>query len=336
MAIELVRWQPNHYSGWELWQRALTRREEFPGIEIVLWECFRRFPDNLIFRNRLADVQVQQGRYCEAEYLLRSNIESFPRTAASYRKLAELLARQPGRLEEAIPIGNQASRLSGYRPAGISKLLKQIAGQAENPATHSKTLVPSQHSAELMKRCPDDGMVKWVALNGRAMLAEFRLNCPGLGVEDSAVRELQFLANEADLPLARFLLARSLPNYDPSNIVSAGVFPVEFVKALRRSDNKNWESVTISARSADSKWLVRIAKAVRIPKIEDHDVAAWLSGEQKLGSMICSVLQRRLTERISGIDAKGAVVIDLQKRKRIVEKALADVAAMMFDEEIAA
>ena len=138
------------------------------------------------------------------------------------------------------------------------------------------------------------------------------------------------------MPLARFLLARSLPNYDPSNIVSAGVFPVEFVKALRRSDNKNWESVTISARSADSKWLVRIAKAVRIPKIEDHDVAAWLSGEQKLGSMICSVLQRRLTERISGIDAKGAVVIDLQKRKRIVEKALADVAAMMFDEEIAA
>jgi tetratricopeptide (TPR) repeat protein len=336
MAIELVRWQPNHQSGWALWLRALIKSEAYPGIELVLWEAIRRFSDNQIFRNQLADFQERQARYCEAEHLLRLNIEYFPKNAATYQRLAKLLARQTGRLDEAISIGNRASQLYGFRTKGLTKVLREIASRPEGQDIRSEPQIFGRDLGENLKRRPRDGMVECVALNGRALLAEFRLKCPGLEMEASAVRELQFLANEADLPFARFILARSLPNYCAPNDTSAGVFPIAFVQAIGRLDHTNWQSLLTRARSQESKWLVRVAESLLGPIAEDNEVAAWLSGERTVAGRICAVLRRRLMELIRRADSKSGVVIELVRQRGAVVTALSDAAAMMFDDEIAA
>jgi hypothetical protein len=324
IALELVRWQPNHLSGWRLWLRGLTRNVQYPGVEFVLWEAIRRFPADRIFRNQLADFQKSQGRNLEAEHSLRSTIELFPMNIAAHEKLARLVASQPGRLNEAIAIGARASQLKGFSKKSFSKVLREIASRSETNVPLAEWDSRDTRSDNLNDRHPDY-MVECVAMNGRALLAEFRLKCPALALEISAVRELQFLANEADLPFARFILARSLPNYVPIDS-DAGAFPIAFVRALGRLDDSSWRSMVIMARSKESKWLVRVAESLLVRSGEDVDVAAWLSGEQIVPGRICSALRDRLTALIGRADSdKGAVVIQL-----------VDAAAMMFDEEIAA
>jgi tetratricopeptide (TPR) repeat protein len=336
MAIELIRWQPNYRSGWMLWLRALNQNEGHSSVEVILWETIRRFPDDKFFRNQLADIHVKQGRYCEAEHLLRLNIEDFPTDAASYRKLADLLARQPERLEEAILIGNQASRIRGFKTKGLTSVLRKIASSAVGKDILFISRISSQDLSLPLTGDPSDEMANSIVLHARAMLAQFQLTCPGLEAEESSARELISLVHDNDLPFAKFILARTLPNYDDSNDLSTAVFPMAFAKAIATLEPANWQALSMAARSPESRWLVRVAESLLSSGPQDNDFFAWLKGKTRVAGRISTLLRRRLLELTGDVDSEEGVVIELSKRRKEVVKILGDTVAAMFDEEIAA
>jgi Flp pilus assembly protein TadD len=94
---------------WDLWaklQDALGRHDDALA---VLWETVRRFPDNVVVRNRLGVVLREHGRTALAEGVLREAIRDFPGSAFTRRDLAELL-RETERLEEAEQILHETMR----------------------------------------------------------------------------------------------------------------------------------------------------------------------------------------------------------------------------------
>ena len=337
MAIELIRWQPNHISGWTLWIRILVKNRKYRGVESILWETIRRFPDSKIFRNQLADIQIDQRRYCEAEYLLRLNIEDFPTDGASYQKLARLLALQPNRLEEAILIGNGASKILGYSAKTLTRVLRRISSTALG---NEALFFPRPSVQELLNvpltGGPNDEIISSIVLHARAMLAQFQLTCPGLGAEETSASLLTSLVQNNNLPFARFLLTRALPNYDAPDKLMSEAFSTAFVKAIASSNPTNWEALSENARSQESRWLVRVAESLLDSAPENTLVVGWLKGETSIAGRIPRILRRRLLALIKDIDIEVDLATRLSKQRRQVVKILGDTAAVLFDEEIAA
>ncbi len=97
-----VRWEPENPFAWTLWSKALVKLGQDDLAELLLWETTRRFPDNVVSRNALAELLARTpGRAGEAEALYRATMARFPDDVVSRTALAELLARTPGRAGEA-------------------------------------------------------------------------------------------------------------------------------------------------------------------------------------------------------------------------------------------
>ncbi|MBW2163612.1 MAG: tetratricopeptide repeat protein, partial [Deltaproteobacteria bacterium] len=103
-ALELVRaanrWQPYNPYLWSLWAQTLEILNKDDLAEVVYWEAIRRIPENVIFRNALANLLARTGRKEEAEKLFRDTMDRFPENVVCRTALADLLART-GRKEEA-------------------------------------------------------------------------------------------------------------------------------------------------------------------------------------------------------------------------------------------
>jgi tetratricopeptide (TPR) repeat protein len=102
LARAALVWQPANHFAWALWCNALEAQGAFEAAENLGWETIRRFPDDVQWRNQLADLLARlPGREAEAEAVLRETIRRFPDDVVARNQLADLLARLPGREAEA-------------------------------------------------------------------------------------------------------------------------------------------------------------------------------------------------------------------------------------------
>ena len=85
---------------WDLWAKVLSELGRHDASLSVRWESMRRFPDNCVLRNSLAEALLEHHRVPLAESLLRETMRDFPRDAFSRHILVKMLWRQ-GRQEQA-------------------------------------------------------------------------------------------------------------------------------------------------------------------------------------------------------------------------------------------
>jgi len=109
LAWKAIEWEPNNPFGWTLWARALDALGRHDSAELVFWETRRRFPDDAVCRNDLANLLARLGRVEEAEALFRDTARRFPKGEVCRNHLANLLARL-GRAEEAEALFRDTAR----------------------------------------------------------------------------------------------------------------------------------------------------------------------------------------------------------------------------------
>ena len=78
---------------WDLWAKVLSALGRDDASLSVRWESMRRFPDNCVHRNSLAEALLEHHRVPLAESLLRETMRDFPRDEVCRNRLAELLVR---------------------------------------------------------------------------------------------------------------------------------------------------------------------------------------------------------------------------------------------------
>ena len=78
---------------WDLWAKVLSALDRDDASLSVRWESMRRFPDNCVLRNSLAEALLEHHRVVLAENLLRETMRDFPRNGVCRSILAELLVR---------------------------------------------------------------------------------------------------------------------------------------------------------------------------------------------------------------------------------------------------
>ena len=78
---------------WDLWAKVLSALGRDDASLSVRWESMRRFPDNCVLRNSLAEALLEHHRVPLAENLLRETMRDFPHDEVCRSILAELLVR---------------------------------------------------------------------------------------------------------------------------------------------------------------------------------------------------------------------------------------------------
>ncbi|MGH8487350.1 MAG: tetratricopeptide repeat protein [Gammaproteobacteria bacterium] len=99
-AVRALALEPEHDYTWDLWAKALNALGRHEDALAVQWETLRRFPDNPVPRNRLAEALRVRRRAALADAVLRDTVRDFPRDAFCRVALADLL-RETKRPEEA-------------------------------------------------------------------------------------------------------------------------------------------------------------------------------------------------------------------------------------------
>ena len=78
---------------WDLWAKVLSALDRDDASLSVRWESMRRFPDDCVLRNSLAEALLEHHRVAFAESLLRETMRDFPRDEVCRNILAELLVQ---------------------------------------------------------------------------------------------------------------------------------------------------------------------------------------------------------------------------------------------------
>ena len=95
-------YDPANVFAWSLYRDALAAANRLADAELVGWEAIRRFPEDEQWRNQLANVLAEQLRRPEeAAALLSDTIALFPANAFSRTQLATILADDMNRPEDA-------------------------------------------------------------------------------------------------------------------------------------------------------------------------------------------------------------------------------------------
>ena len=99
LAVELARkalsWASTDVHVWALWRDALEVQDLPEAAELVGWEAIRRFPEDAYLRTQLAGLLARlPGRKDEAESLLRETRDRFPEDPFPVTQLSHLLAQR--------------------------------------------------------------------------------------------------------------------------------------------------------------------------------------------------------------------------------------------------
>jgi tetratricopeptide (TPR) repeat protein len=115
-AIELaelsLNYDPSNVYAWALYRDGLRDAGRLADAELVGWEAVRRFPEDPQWRTQLADLIAENlGRPQEAAALLKDTIALFPDNEVARTQLATILAEKLQRLEEAADILKTSVRI---------------------------------------------------------------------------------------------------------------------------------------------------------------------------------------------------------------------------------
>ena len=89
--LQAVWAEPGNPYIWDLWAKVLSESGRDEASLSVRWESARRFPEDCVLRNSLAEALREQGRIPLAEHLLRETMRDFPDNEVCRGILAKLL-----------------------------------------------------------------------------------------------------------------------------------------------------------------------------------------------------------------------------------------------------
>ena len=89
--LQAIEAEPGNPYTWDLWAKVLSVLGQDEASLSVRWESARRFPEDCVLRNSLAEALRDHGRMPLAEHLLRETMRDFPNNEACRNILAGLL-----------------------------------------------------------------------------------------------------------------------------------------------------------------------------------------------------------------------------------------------------
>ncbi len=107
--LQAIEAEPGNPYIWDLWAKVLSASGRDETSLSVRWESARRFPEDCVLRNSLAEALREHGRMPLAEHLLRETMRDFPNDEVCRDILARLLI-STGRRAEAEDLLREAIR----------------------------------------------------------------------------------------------------------------------------------------------------------------------------------------------------------------------------------
>ena len=107
--LQAIEAEPGNPYIWDLWAKVLSASGQDEASLSVRWESARRFPEDCVLRNSLAEALQDHGRMPLAEHLLRETMRDFPNNEVCRGILARLLI-STGRRAEAEDLLREAIR----------------------------------------------------------------------------------------------------------------------------------------------------------------------------------------------------------------------------------
>lgn len=277
LARRVLRYQPRNPIAWGLWRDALFSRGAFDASIALGWETVRRFPNDPLMRNELAEILIARNQLDEALSVIKGAIDAGIPDHYTYAILTRLLAHKgeimaaKRALDDGLEIAanddallRSRSLLDNGKPLQLISGARQKAVEALDGSPQNSTAMALEHSAKLR-----------------------RLR-PRLQEDDSALEELkEILKSDPNFAYAQILAARhriwhaseqSLPP------VAAG-----FEEALAAEDLETLKALTAQMPRLES--LVLLARAI----LGDSDAA--------------NEVAERLRDARDGIDDQAAEIL---------------------------
>lgn len=231
LARTALSYQPWNPIAWGLWRDALFTGGAYDASIALGWETVRRFPDNPLMRNELAEILVACGQLADAKALLESSLKSGAFDVVTYAILARIAANNGdtaaarNKVEEGLTIdqGN-AILLQMRKSLDDNKYLPLVAGLRQRTLEAIATSQDDPTLAELVR----GGNLRWLRQR--------------LQSDSSALAELkQILSNDPTFAYAQILAVRYGIWHSEKDILPG--FAIAFEQALASEDSERLKAL---------------------------------------------------------------------------------------------
>lgn len=341
LALDCIRWNPKHDGGWHLWFRSLKLQGALWEAELVLWERTRRFPDLPHPFGQLAEFLETHGKPTEARAILEECLQSFPRLEASYRMLANLLARSFGLLDEAVAIIDLGLKRGALRFSrkSLVEAMKRLKIQYDQHGPPRSASLVFQRPTQLSAGAP---VADLAFLYGECIRLDFLLTHPALQDLPLSRQRLKSLAAHSDFPFASFLLFRHglAPNLSAAKgtpgFSSGSTMRVAYASLLHELAEPahiNWSRLYKMTKNEEASWLIRVAQNLlddQLPVDRYIDTGAWVKGNASATDGISELLRRRLRALVDLDRTEDQVMSELKEQQKAVTTAIVDVVCAAY------
>jgi len=312
LARKALRYQPRDPIAWGLWRDALFSRGAYEASIALGWETVRRFPNDPLKRNELAEILIARNQLDEALSVIHGALDAGTFDHYTYAILARLLAHkgETKAAKQAIDDGldiaaddggallSARSLLAKGKPLQLVASARQKIVDTMAVSTHDSIALALEHSAKLR-----------------------RLR-PRLQDHDSAMEELQQILNsDPNLAYAQILAAR----HKLWHASEQALPPVAaaFEEALAAADLETLKALT--ARMPRLESLVLLARAILGDIDAANEVAERLrdDGESK-DDQAAEILRERFRPVFQLIDGGLDAVVAIAKSAHKLRIAIYD------------
>lgn len=336
LARKTLEWEPTNPHGWALWRDALTRQGAFEAAELIGWETIRRFPENVQWRNQLAELLIALDHKDEAMAIVEETFARELQNAATYALQARLLFHSDNlkKAKEVLEKGITHFAQDDAIRTGLENQLQHLQlGELPLKSTAFKSLIADADT--LGGKRGTDGNVNVSAVGMLARLRRRLLQYRSGNVyEDWRAEALadvrQALANDPNSTYAKYLSfeLESQVGESPREDVDVRPFALAFIAALQRKDLGLFAQ--LEKTSGYEKRAVDVAKAALFGDLAAGERALkWLDTKSNDEARPISALRRLLTLRIdlsavhSGAAFVSAVAANDNIELDLVESVLA-------------
>lgn len=340
LALDCVRWNPQHDGGWYLWVNGLKRRDALWAAEMIMWERVRRFPALPPPRGQLADFLENQGRREEARAVLFDYLQRFPRNQAIYRMLANLLVRSFGDLTGAVDVIDQGRAIGAvhFHRRDLVDALRRLKQEYDQWGPPKATVAARDSNIERMfRRSPH---VDMAFLNGQCIRLDFLLSHPELEQANTAREELEELAADRDFPFASYLLLKN--GIAPSerteksrqlllSNLSVRSACVSLLEELAKPTHIRWSRLYQKALKKEALWLIRVAQNLLEDEVPDDsyiDIGAWVKKDAPDEYEISNVLRKRLRALVDTHKSDEEIRNELIGQREALSSVFSDVVCL--------
>jgi tetratricopeptide (TPR) repeat protein len=310
LAREALNYRPFHVFAWSLWRDALAAGGAYESARDLGWEIIRRFPNNPVTRNELAELMILGGETADALQLVRSSIEDEVFNPASYGLLARLEAAR-GNMAKARAAASEALALE---PANVrtSEMLERLISGTP-PALESTHFRIGKKVERMGEGAAFDEIVKSGRL--RALREQLR-------IDPSAITRLSAAIQEDPESTYVHLLAARHRLWSPEDDVLPPV-AAAFELALAEEDRTKLER--LAERAPRLTALIQLARAL-FGDVDSADYIARLLATEDERQLLEGekIIKHRLGAVLYEINTGVAAVDAISRDRNRVIRALYD------------